>query len=350
MQNTKNYGLKKPEVTDFYDISVQNDNMDVIDENMGKLKSPVNIGKAEFNGSSNVSLHNIMGRATLLSSGADNWGKYTKFATIDVSSGGYVCCSGLFNVTALEHYQNGQLYFYFRTGGDITSVTIYLRWLDIPKTNVINSVVAVKSSDGVYDLYFKAPETWLRPTFTLIDANEPRLVTLHSSQPYVDSVESVRTSELDTYAFRDSEGNVIADYYAIKKATKLFEGSIEVDFNKATTYGTILTADISSYERIVIEGYLQCPDVNLVSNASFGRNFEVELSVATLCDLEYKSIYVAISNDDYVCIGTAKIRYNYESSGSLDIAFRADSIMTDDAGNYFEELEGTLYVTKVTAY
>ena len=43
MTNTTNYGLKKPDSTDFYDVSVQNDNMDIIDQ---KLKEIANAGSA----------------------------------------------------------------------------------------------------------------------------------------------------------------------------------------------------------------------------------------------------------------------------------------------------------------
>ena len=39
MENTTNYGLKKPESTEFYDVSVQNANMDVIDTELKKLEA-----------------------------------------------------------------------------------------------------------------------------------------------------------------------------------------------------------------------------------------------------------------------------------------------------------------------
>ena len=38
MKNTTNYGLKKPEKTDFYDVNVQNENMDTIDEKLKELE------------------------------------------------------------------------------------------------------------------------------------------------------------------------------------------------------------------------------------------------------------------------------------------------------------------------
>lgn len=37
-KNTKNYGLTKPEDTDFYDISDQNGNMDIIDEALKSIE------------------------------------------------------------------------------------------------------------------------------------------------------------------------------------------------------------------------------------------------------------------------------------------------------------------------
>ena len=46
MQNTKNYGLRKPEARDFYDVEDQNTNMDLIDE---KLKE-IDDGKLSLDG------------------------------------------------------------------------------------------------------------------------------------------------------------------------------------------------------------------------------------------------------------------------------------------------------------
>ena len=39
MQTTTNYGLKKPEVTEFYDVQVNNDNMDAIDAKMKEIEN-----------------------------------------------------------------------------------------------------------------------------------------------------------------------------------------------------------------------------------------------------------------------------------------------------------------------
>lgn len=38
MKTTDNYGLKKPEETDFYDVQDQNDNMDIIDAKMKEIE------------------------------------------------------------------------------------------------------------------------------------------------------------------------------------------------------------------------------------------------------------------------------------------------------------------------
>lgn len=40
--NTTNYNLVKPNEDDFYDIEVQNDNMDIIDEELGALQQQAN--------------------------------------------------------------------------------------------------------------------------------------------------------------------------------------------------------------------------------------------------------------------------------------------------------------------
>lgn len=39
MQETTNYGLKKPAANEFYDVQIQNDNMDVIDNKMKEIES-----------------------------------------------------------------------------------------------------------------------------------------------------------------------------------------------------------------------------------------------------------------------------------------------------------------------
>ena len=64
------------------------------------LTTARNIGKASFNGSANITLAQIMGHYTTTSSGNGTYNnKWTKFATIDLSSGTYIVTRQVDNIS-----------------------------------------------------------------------------------------------------------------------------------------------------------------------------------------------------------------------------------------------------------
>lgn len=170
-----------------------------------KLATAINIGKASFDGSKNISLESIMGRASTTDSGTTNKNKYTKIARISMA-GAYYSCIGTLNVlSSALNVTIGQLNFLFRLHSTISSYAVSLKWLslsDTPYEGYEESIVAVKVSDGVFDLYFKPPNDYDVINFTLIDCIGSDFITLYSKQEYVDSVTPVATSSLQSIASR----------------------------------------------------------------------------------------------------------------------------------------------------
>lgn len=246
-----------------------------------KLETARNIGKASFDGSSNIALDSIMGRATVTTSGSSNIGKYTKFARIDVSAGAYTHCNGLFNVLGTEDLQFGQLFFYVRTGASTSITNIYLFWKTLSTPYMADSVVAVKVSDGIYDLYYKPHQSWITPNFTLTDVSNPSAITLYSLESYVDSVTAVAVSKMGGFsncATKDGNGNVIADFYAPKShthATTLFDGSVDVDaigmVSNIVCSGKFTSAD---YKYIIVTCSLPYSDYQYGADFSFVLDWE----------------------------------------------------------------------------
>ena len=166
-----------------------------------QLTTARKIGRADFNGTANIELGAIAGRATISSSADTNANKFSKFARIDVSGGTYRNCSGTLEFIPTEGSSfTGELYYYFRTGSAITSTSIVLDWKTISNTSYTASVVAVKVSDGVYDLYYKPIGTWDTMSVTNVNSTGTSYMTLYSSQGYVDSVTAVATSRLNNVA------------------------------------------------------------------------------------------------------------------------------------------------------
>lgn len=162
-----------------------------------KLRTARKIGKASFNGTANIALFDIMGRATTSTSGSNNKNKYTKFARIDISSGTYTNCCGKLSIMSSESNQlQGILDYYFRTNDTISSVTINLYWTSLSASDYNNTVYAVKVSDGVYDLYYKPLADWETIKITNIDCTGSDKITFYSSQSFVSSITAVATSSL----------------------------------------------------------------------------------------------------------------------------------------------------------
>ena len=166
-----------------------------------RLQTARKIGKASFNGTANIALSDIMGRATTSTSGNNNKNKYTKFARIDISSGAYTgCCGKLSIVSSESNHLQGILDYYFRTNDKISNVTIGLYWTSLSASGYDNTVYAVKVSDGVYDLYYKPLVDWDTTTITNIDCTDSNKITFYSSQSFVSSITAVATSSLYSYS------------------------------------------------------------------------------------------------------------------------------------------------------
>ena len=166
-----------------------------------KLQTARKIGKASFNGTANIALSDIMGRATTSTSGSANKNKYTKFARIDISSSAYTgCCGKLSIVSSESNHLQGILDYYFRTNDTISSVTIGLYWTSLSASGYENTVYAVKVSNGVYDLYYKPLSDWDTTKITNIDCTDSDKITFYSSQSFVSSITAVATSSLYSYS------------------------------------------------------------------------------------------------------------------------------------------------------
>ena len=166
------------------------------------------IGKASFNGSANIALDAIAGRATIPSSADTHKNKYSKFARIDVSGGTYRCCSGTLHFVPSEgNTFFGELRYYFRTGSAISSISIDLRWKNLSNTSYANRVFAVKVSDGVYDLYYQPLVDWDTMTVTNVNSVGASYITLTSNQAYVTSITAAVTSSLSSHVSNATTAN-----------------------------------------------------------------------------------------------------------------------------------------------
>ncbi len=200
MQKTSNYGLNKPESTDFYNIEDMNENMDILDRHKHEtLATPRMIGRASFDGSKDIQSYDIMGRVLTKSSGsASEYVNYHfRFARIDVSDGANKYCNGTFNIAGIGTYTlYGQLRFFIKTGSTVSTQTIILEWQNIYNVDLANDVTCVKVQDGIFDLYIKQRPIYTITAITLDDVVEPQRVKLFSNEMPVESVEAIATSSL----------------------------------------------------------------------------------------------------------------------------------------------------------
>lgn len=172
-----------------------------------KLQTSRKIGNAIFDGSANIVLSEIMGRATTSTSNADGANKYTKIARVNVSGSPYSCCSGKLSVISEEsNTVSGTLSYYFRTHATITTASINLYWTSLTNSNYASSIIASKVSDGVFDIYFKYVSSWEIIAFTNIDCSSPEMITFYSKQSLVSSVTVTATSTLNS-ASSSTTGN-----------------------------------------------------------------------------------------------------------------------------------------------
>ena len=193
------------------------------------------IGKKEqsVNGSGDISwaLSDIMGRAATTSSGNENKNKYTKFARIDISGGTYRTCAGTFDFVSVESgHVFGILTYYLRTGSAITSTTISLAWKTLTNVAYANSVVAVKVSDGIFDLYYKPVNDWDTMSITNINSNGIGYITLYSNQSFTSSVTAASTSSLVNHSATSAKLTT-ARTLTIGNTGKSFDGSGNVSWS-----------------------------------------------------------------------------------------------------------------------
>ena len=208
-----------------------------------KLQTARKIGNASFNGTADISLNAIMGRAVTSTSSSDKAGQYTKFATINVSGGAYTGCSGKFAIMSTESNKvQGILDYYFRSNSDITSVTIGLYWSSLTAEGYPNTISAVKTSDGVFDLYYRPLGTWETTYITNIDCSAPNLITLYSNQGYVTSITAAATSSLNNYAM---SANKVANAITFTGgSSEVYNGSdtatVNIPTNLPTPYDFVI--------------------------------------------------------------------------------------------------------------
>lgn len=137
-------------------------------------------------------------QAVTSSSGSSNANKYTKIATIDVSSSSYNACNGIFDVYSNESRGiYGQLAYYIRTGSTIDVCTIDLQWVSLNNINYQTCIKAIKTSDGIVDLYYKPKYSYETVIVSNVSCSQPDAITMYSNQGFVDTLEYTSSSYLN---------------------------------------------------------------------------------------------------------------------------------------------------------
>lgn len=208
------------------------------------LQTARKIGKASFNGTSDIYLSDIMGRADTSSSASQYKNQYTKFARIDVSNRAYSCCAGKFSFTNTEANEaGGILEYYIRSEDTIANSNIKLYWSSLTNKKYADSVSVVKVSDGVFDLYYQPKNDWNTAKFTIIDCFEPKKITLYSDQGYVSSIDAIYKSFLNAQYVDD----IYTDYVSNNVLTLTTD---KYQYVSITSNTTINLPSISSFTEI----------------------------------------------------------------------------------------------------
>ena len=210
-----------------------------------KLTTARNIGKASFNGTSDIYLSDIMGRADTSSTANQYKNQHTKFARIDVSDRTYNACVGKISFINTEaNAAKGILEFYIRTQDTIANSYIELCWSSLTDKKYADSVSAVKVSDGVFDLYYQPKNDWNTAKFTIIDCHKPKKITLYSDQEYVSSITPVCTSSLNAQYV----DNIYTDYVSNRVLTLTTD---KYQYAAITSNNTIINLpSVSSFTEI----------------------------------------------------------------------------------------------------
>ena len=209
------------------------------------LQTARKIGKASFNGTSDIYLSDIMGRADTSSTANQYKNQYTKFARIDVSDRTYNACVGKISFINTEaNAAKGILEFYIRTQDTIANSYIELCWSSLTDKKYADSVSAVKVSDGVFDLYYQPKNDWNTAKFTIIDCHKPKKITLYSDQGYVSSITPVCTSSLNAQYV----DNIYTDYVSNRVLTLTTD---KYQYAAITSNNTIINLpSVSSFTEI----------------------------------------------------------------------------------------------------
>jgi hypothetical protein len=155
--------------------------------------------------------------------------RYVKFATISLGINN--TCAGLLIVSDI--YQAnvfGLMQFRFSVYEDITSQSINLRWISLYGAKHEQSIIAIKTADGVFDLYFKIITTYNIPHFEFIAKNNKYITVETTTKP-------TYLTELPT------DASIVA--------TSTLNGTSE--FAHRTPYGTCSTAGDVSEKEVVLQ-------------------------------------------------------------------------------------------------
>ena len=142
----------------------------------------------------------IMESIEITSSGSTNKNKWIKFATITLPSA-LDCCSGIFNFARTEgsYGAEGFLSYYFRNGYSTASTDVSLSWVALTNKDWASCVAAVLVSNGKFDLYYRAIETYESVLVTAINTYNPSYLTFGIGN-YVDIIPAHKESIVQSYA------------------------------------------------------------------------------------------------------------------------------------------------------
>ena len=208
-----------------------------------KLNDPRKIGFADFNGTQNVPLNSIFGEIVTTGSASTNKNKWTKIASVDVSgTSPYKTCTGNFLINAAEIYNcSGILFFYFRLEDGLKKTSIALKWIALDGREYANSVAAVKTADGKYDIYFKQLQDWCTvhiATYT----RTPEYLKLYSSQSYVANINPEAVSSYDNTSTSSAKVNNSLTIQTNGTTVTSFDGSVARTVNiTASSIGAAAT-------------------------------------------------------------------------------------------------------------
>lgn len=122
-------------------------------------------------------------------------GTYTKFATVNVSAGAWVNNSIFMFVSDSEANNfSGLIRIHFRSSNTIASTSISMYWLTISNRSYAGDMYAVKTADGVYDLYWYNRSNYMSLNFSVIRGGSANISFVSNST--VSSITAAAQSSL----------------------------------------------------------------------------------------------------------------------------------------------------------